>query len=152
MGFRGFQVRRIAKRHGLTVPSDQIVDLGAEITEQVGLTAIRVCEFYTGLAPDGRQLSDDETSATHEWLELVTVCLRKVQANYDVVLFLADLGEEAGLQRDLRPTISLLRMVQRSLTLTLSDDSSRRVAAMPLAEFRNYFLPVGRFWTDFALE
>lgn len=46
----------------------------------------------------------------------------------------------------MRPTISVLRMMQRSLVLTLSDDPDRRARAISPAVLVSFIRPVYEFW------
>ncbi len=88
------------------------------------------------------------SAAAREQLEAVTVCLRSIHPDRDIIDFFAEEGRRVGQDSDMRPTISVLRMMQRSLALALSDDQANRAHAMPIEELREFVIPVLRFWRN----
>lgn len=103
--------------------------------ELVGLTAGQAASFYSDLNPDGRRLSPSDAQRAREQLIALTICLRESRLN-------------RLRERELRATISLMRMMQRGLGLALSDDADRRRRAIPREEIAEYTVPVYRFWRD----
>jgi len=119
-----------------------------EVGDQIARALGKAAGFYADLEPDGRELTPNEAAAVREHLEAVTICLRSIQPDRDIIDFTAAEGRRLGRDSDLRPTISVLRMMQRGLGLALSEDPARRASAMPVEELREFVIPVQRFWSE----
>lgn len=140
-------LRRLARKltGGPRQGDKEIAARAVEIAELLGLTASRAASFYAELAPDGRELAPDEAEAVRTQLLAVTTCLRSIHPDWDIIEFVAE-QRRGRRDADLRPTISVARMMQRGLALALSDDPERRRQAMPIEELRRFLIPVLRFW------
>lgn len=119
-----------------------------EIIDLLGTTFIKASDLYVDLDPDGRQLTRNEMTKVREQMTAITLCLREIHSDHELIDYLAADGRRTGRDTDLRPTISLLRKAQRSFGLALSDDPQRRAETMPGKEFFRSFEPISRFWID----
>ena len=138
-----------SRKHRMLKPGEEeVAERGLEIAEKLARTVGKAAGFYAELAPDGRELAPREAAAVREQLTAVTICLRRIHPDRDIVEFFAEEGRRLGRDSDLRPTISVLRMMQRSFGLALSDDPVRRGQAMRVEELRKFMIPVHRFWRD----
>ncbi len=91
-------------------------------------------------------------AAAREQLEAAAVCLRSIRSDRDIIDFIAEEGRRIGRDSDLRPTISVSRMMQRLLVLVLSEDATHRAPAMPIEELRRFVIPVHLFWRDLQTD
>lgn len=148
MGCARRLVRKMARGNALKLGDREIAERGREIAEQLARTVGSTAGFYSELAPDGRELAPGEAEAAREQLEVATVCLRSIHSDRDIIDFFAEEGRRVGRDSDMRPTISVLRMMQRSLALALSDDPAHRAYVMPIEELREFVIPVHRFWRN----
>lgn len=119
-----------------------------EITEQLGRAAGEAAAVYNEIGPNGRKLSHRDEVKAREQLFAITNCLRDIHNDEDVIVLLAADGRRTGRNTDLRPTIALMRMMQRGLGLALSGDPLRRQKAMPVTEIARFAGPVARFWRE----
>jgi hypothetical protein len=148
MGFLG---RRLSARHarqrGARLARGRS---GARVPKKVGdllgVTTGDTLTFYLRLAPNGRKLGPDEKQAAEARLGVGAECLRVVDENRELIVRLAVEGKPLGTDTDLRPTIALLRAMQRSLTLALSDQANRRKMAMRTDELRARTEPIYETW------
>jgi hypothetical protein len=99
--------------------------------------------FYCDLGAHGRELSDEERQAACERLRLDAICLRRVARERWKLDLLAARGVSA---MTVEPTIFVVRAIQRSLVLALSDDPERRQRAVPSEELGGWYRPVFGFW------
>jgi hypothetical protein len=148
MGRTRRRVKKLADRNALRPGEKEIADRGREIAEQLAITVGRTAGLYAELVPDGRELTPREAAAAREQLEAVAICLRDIHHDRDIIDRFAEEGRRIGRDADMRPTISVLRMMQRSLALALSEDPARRAHVMPIDELRKFVVPVHRFWRD----
>jgi hypothetical protein len=138
MGLLGRRLGRgRAARHGVlsrrpTRPGQRPKKVGDVLAVTTGDTFT----FYLRLVPDGRELGPVETQRAQERLGAGAECLRVVDEKRELILRLAEEGQNSGADTDLRPTISMLRSMQRSLVLAISEDPSRRKMAMPTDELK----------------
>lgn len=142
--FRGSFQHRVKRRaSGAPKPGEEeLILAGKEMTEQLALTMTETFRFYTKtLAPDGRELSAEERAAVKERLDAGVLALRAARVNRDFIAYI--LAEE---DFDVRSTISVLRMMQRSLVLALSADPDRRARAISPAVLVSFIRPVYEFW------
>jgi hypothetical protein len=102
--------------------------------------------FYVRLAPGGRELDDGERRRADELLGAGAASLRVVDEQRELITRLALEGQRSGTDTDLRPTASLLRSLQRSLVLALSDDSDLRKLAMTVDEVKARAEPIYDTW------
>ncbi len=114
----------------------------------IGKTVGTAAQFYNELAPDGRELTPAEVAAAREQLIAVTLCLRSIHPDWDLIDFGAEEGQRRGRDADWRPAISVLRMIQRGLALALSENPARRHQAMPIEELRPFLAGVYQFLRD----
>jgi hypothetical protein len=99
--------------------------------------------FYLELAPDRRELSEDEHEAVRESLRLGAVCLRRVARRRGILDLLAARGL-VGMS--VGRTIAVMRFAQRSLVLALSDDPAVRKRAITPSELAALNVPVRDYW------
>jgi hypothetical protein len=117
------------------VPSEREIALRAKrLRRLVIFTMSETAGYYGRLKPDGRELDDDERTATRARLETGAMCLRSVARDWDIIEFLVRAGEQTRQDLDLRPAVGVLRMMQRSLILALSEDDERRERVAPTSE------------------
>lgn len=126
----GFVRRRLNLRAGKV---DNVMRRGdqkfaqdaSEVMQELTECFVHTFELYRELAPDGPELRQKERRAVRNRLEANAVRLREVQAKAELVEYLA-------LKRsmDFRPVVEVVRMMQRSLILALSDDPLRRRRAI----------------------
>jgi hypothetical protein len=119
-----------------------------QIGERVGSVLAGAATTYNELAPDGRRLSETEANRAREQIIALALCFREIHDDGEFIAAIAERDRLRGKDADLRPTISLMRMIQRGLLLALSDDPSRRRHAMPLDEMAKFAIPVANFWRD----
>lgn len=134
---------------GLKPGETEIAVRGREIAEALLSAVGEAAAFYAELAPDGRELSGKTATRVRAHQTALAVCLRDIQSDHDVIAFLAEHGERVHHNLDMRPTISLARMMQRSFGLASSKHPARRVQAMPAKEMAKFAAPIYRFWRDF---
>jgi len=134
----------IGAAYDALLPGEREISLQlAEVSSSVLRTMSDTFQFYLELEPDGRLLSLQEQTAARERLEIGALCLRDVDENRDLVRYSA--SQEHS---DFRPSISFLRVMQRSLMLALSTDPTRRGRAISLRELRALARPVHEFWAN----
>jgi hypothetical protein len=119
-----------------------------EVGNLLGRTIAEAAGFYNELAPDGRQLSATDAARARQILVSVASSLRAIHDDDELIRIAAEDGKRRGRDTDLRPTVSLTRMIQRGLVLALSEDPARRKQAMPLTEMAKFAVPVARFWRN----
>jgi hypothetical protein len=110
------------------------------------MTAGAAADVYNDLAPNGRKLSSSEATKARDQLVALSICLRDIHDDDDIISLLVADGQRIGMDADLRPTISFMRMMQRGFGLALSDVPGRRKQAMPLEELGRYAAAVVQFW------
>jgi hypothetical protein len=119
-----------------------------EVGNRLARTVTEAAQGYNELAPDGRELSAADASRARELLVAVARSLREIHEDDELIRTVAEDGQRRGRDTDLRPTISLIRMIQRGLVLALSEDPTRRKQAMPLNEMAEFAVPVTTFWRN----
>lgn len=119
-----------------------------QIADQLAKAFGEAGAVYNDLAPDGRVLSSSEARNAQDQQLAMTICLRDIHDDDDIIAALVADGQRRGRDADLRPTIALMRIIQRSFGLALSDDEDRRRQAMPLEEMAKFAAPVARFWRE----
>jgi hypothetical protein len=116
-------------------PGEREIALRAvELRRTIVITMSDTAGAYGRLKPDGRELDQRERAVARERLEEGARCLRRMDRNEDIVDYLVEVGQETGQNMDLRPFINVLRTMQRSLVLALSDQPTRRQRAASVAE------------------
>lgn len=136
--------QEIRAEYDAMLPGQQEITLRLiEISNLVLKTMSDTFRFYLDLEPDGRLLSAQERTAARERLEIGALCLRDADENRELVRYSA---AKEGF--DFRPSISILRIMQRSLILALSEDSTRRGRAISLRELRALMRPIHEFWAS----
>jgi hypothetical protein len=125
-------------------PTDQAtIERAKELTERLVMTTIETVRFYQQLAPVGRELAGDARKTVHERLDRNGLCLRDAHTDRDLLAYLA---VKEGI--DFRSTVEVLRLVQRSLVLALSDDPGRRARAISEDKLVSFFRPVYEFTAE----
>jgi len=133
-------------------PTTFVVPVAERVTEMAEMLLVtfgQTAVSYVRLAPDGRELTEDDRSDALERLETGGRCLRRLQANWNVVQFLAEQENERGQLLDLRPTIMVQRVMNRSLVLSLSRDQALRMRAISAPDLGDLVIPIRAFWKDF---
>jgi hypothetical protein len=111
------------------------------LADLVIVTMAETFKLYRELDPDGRELTDAEAAAVRERLEAGARCGRALDSERELI------GLAAG-EIDLRPALGVVRLMQHSLTLALSDDPGRRARAIPLDELKERIRPVHAQWVE----
>jgi hypothetical protein len=142
----GASVKR--KSSQATVDVEHVKTRGRLVKVVLAKAGGHAAAVYTKLAPDGRELTTAEASTAREELVSVTVGLRSIHPDRDLIRAIAAVGPRQHRDTDFRPTISLLRMMQRGFALALSDNPDRRTQAMPRDELGRFAVPVHRFWQE----
>jgi hypothetical protein len=119
-----------------------------ELVKLLGLTMSETAGFYAELKPDGQELDADHKAKVRQRAELIAQCLRTLEADRDILDAVTADGERVGQDADLQPTVSVLRVLQRSLIVAASEDPGRRARAIPIPEARRLVLGVWTFWTS----
>jgi len=103
-------------------------------------TADDTFRFYVELGPDGRRLGEPEATATKERLAQGASCGRVLDVERRCRTVRAD---EAEL---VLATLGVLRAMQRSMVLALSDDGYERARAMAVSQLKTRMQPVQARW------
>jgi hypothetical protein len=102
--------------------------------------------LYARLAPNGRKPTAGERAEILERLECDAVCPRTLDRDRDAIQFLVMDGQQTRRDYEVRPTIVVLRIVQRNLVLALSDDPNRRNRAIRIERLAALARPINDFW------
>ena len=127
----------------------ELAKRASEIARQVGLTCAHAFRTYTEIVHDGRPLTPEEAETAGQQLLAITLCLRDIHDDQDIIDWLATTGARARKDKDIRPTIAFMRVIQRSYGLALSQDASRQRLAIPPRDLAEYAVPLLRFWRKF---
>jgi hypothetical protein len=102
-------------------------------------TLSKTFKLYLRIAPDGRELDPAEAEEARLQVEACARTGRALDADRELVALLA--GEF-----DLGPSLAMIRVMQHSLLLALSDDPARRALAMPVPQVQERMAPVYSHW------
>jgi hypothetical protein len=143
--FGGWSERKAER---VTVTNQRLKTRGSEIVQLLLPTVGAAARVYSELSPDGRELSESEAAAAQAQLLAITTCLRSIQPDADVIEAFALTGRRRSRDADLRPTISVMKMMQRGYGLALSNDPDRRAQAITIRELGPFLVPVRDFWAS----
>lgn len=116
---------------------------GAELLNDLGRTWISAADFYRQLDPSGRELTQRELVAARDRLEEGAACLRRVQREHAA---LECFVTRQSTPIELRSTITVLRVLQRSMVLATSDEPSRREKAISVRDVTALIRPIYEYW------
>jgi hypothetical protein len=120
--------RRLTRPKAPVLPRRRRIARARELVASIDETMTETAVFYRALAPDGRKLSQRERAQALDRIRAGAVCARTIDTEHDVI------PEDD--HEFFRPGYALLRSMQRSLALAVSDDPVRRKKAMPLSEMQ----------------
>jgi hypothetical protein len=123
----------------------EIAERVKEIANRLIVATGETYSLYVRLDPRGRQLTPEDQLVAQNRLEQGSASLRDVDIDRHLVRYLADRE-----RFDLRPTIAVLRVMQRSLILALSNHAQRRANAISLAELHARMRPVHGSWVEWS--
>jgi hypothetical protein len=112
---------------------DTLRAIGA-IAEQLLTVWGDTADCYARIKPDGRALDDDELAAARERVEAISEVLRGITGKEALLRIGAEQSERLGRDRDLRPTIVFVRILQRNLILAMSVEQAA-LRVRPLVKF-----------------
>lgn len=127
----------------------EVAERAREVALQIGRTFSKAFLTYTEIAPDGRSLTSANAIAARQQLLAITLCLRELRTDQDLIDWLAAPTPRTRKDTDVRPTIAVMRMMQRSYGLALSEDADRRKSAISPKELGQFVLPLHLFWQKF---
>jgi hypothetical protein len=128
---------------GKDSPQGMAEERAVELRDLLMWTWSETAIFYRGLRADGRELSEDEADASRERLRVGAACLRRIDLEREAIDSLAAKGRK---DMDFGLTITLLRMMQRSLVLAISDEPARRAQTISMWRLDGTLLPVRAHW------
>jgi hypothetical protein len=129
--------RRSAPKQGELEGAERARDVAL----QIGRTFSRAFLTYTEIAPDGRSLTSEDAAAARQQLLAITLCLCEIRTDQDLIDWLAGYSLRARKDKDVRSTIAVMRMMQRSYGLALSNDADRRKSAISSKELGQFVIP-----------
>jgi hypothetical protein len=126
MGFLGRAGQRRLTREEIDALSDRSIELREALVGTLADTS----RVFVQVAPAGRELSDGEREQLRERLRAGAQCLSVMTRERELIEMVPSTAKPAVAKRvDLRPAIRTLRLLQRSIVLSMSADPERRVRA-----------------------